>query len=312
MVNTLMAMPAAKGLFHQAINQSGEFRSEILTPQTTQAIGPQVLQELGLSAAEVDRIQRVPFDTLAAAGARALAVVNEQLKATGTTVPGFGLGWGPSLDGSALPYQFFDPAALALSKDIPLLIGTVKNEFMPSLRTGLSDAGAEEVQEYLTKQYGEKAEGYAAAVRAAYPDDTRPSDLIDVDMMFRPGAVYQGNAKAAVGGGAPVYMYLFTWQSPVMDGKYKALHCMEIPFVFDNSERCQLMTGGGEEANALARVVSQSWINFARAGDPNQEGMPAYEPYTKENGSTIVLDVESHLSHHPDRALLEFMESASR
>ena len=311
-VNTLMAMPTAQGLFHKAVNQSGAFRSEMLTPETTQAIGAEVLQQLGLSDSEVDQIQQVPYDTLVAAGNRALAVVSKRLQAEGTTVPGFGLGWGPSIDGNVLPFQFFDEQAMALSKDVPLLIGTVKNEFMPSIRTGMSDATEAEVKEYLTKQYGEKAEEYANAVRKAYPDDTRPTDLIDVDMMFRPGAVNQANEKSAVAGGAPVYMYLFTWQSPVMDGKYKALHCMEIPFVFDNIERSQQMTGGGEEAQAFAQVVSQSWINFARTGDPNQEGMPNWEPYTEANGSTMILDVNSHLAHHPDQALLDFTSSSSR
>ena len=93
------------------------------------------------------------------------------------------------------------------------------------------------------KQQGDKADAYIAAVKKAYPNDTKPTDLMDVDVMFRPGAVSQAKQKAALNA-APVYMYLFTWQSPVMDGKYKAVHCMEIPFVFNNIARCEQMTGG--------------------------------------------------------------------
>ena len=311
-VNTLMAMPEAKGLFHKAVNQSGAFRSDMLTKDVTQRIGAAVVAELGLDADGIDAIQSVPFDTLAAAGQRALATVAKELKDAGREVPGFGLGWGPSMDGAVLPYQTMSDEALALSADVPLLIGTVKNEFMPSLRGGLSDATPEQIDDYLTKQYGQKAADYRAAVKEAYPDDTKPSDVIDVDMMFRPGAVHQANVKSAVEGGAPVYMYLFTWQSPVLDGKYKALHCMEIPFVFDNIQRANQMTGGGEEAQALADKMSQAWINFARNGDPNAEGLPTWEPYTADNGNTMMLDTESTVRQHPDRALLEFTRQSAR
>jgi len=75
-----------------------------------------------------------------------------------------------------------------------------------------------------TKTTGDKANAYLAAVKKAYPNDTKPTDLMDVDVTFRPGAVAFAREKAALNA-APVYMYLFTWQSPVMDGKYKAVHC---------------------------------------------------------------------------------------
>ncbi|WP_116105235.1 carboxylesterase/lipase family protein [Lewinella sp. IMCC34191] len=308
-VNTLMAMPSAKGLFHKAVNQSGAFRGGFLTRETSQALGKETVAQLGILESDIDAIQEVPFDTLVAASQRAIRVVSQRLRDGGETVPGFGLSWGPSVDGKVLPYQMYDPEALALSRDVPLLIGTVKNEFMPSLRSNMSDATEEEVVEYLGNQYGEKAETYLRAVREAYPDDTRASDLMDVDMMFRPGAVYQANEKSSLKGGAPVYMYLFTWQSPVLDGKYKALHCMEIPFVFDNIDRCDQMTGGGPEAHALAKDVSRAWINFAHSGDPNHDGLPEWPTYNANEGATMMLDLESKVRNHPDQALIDFMSA---
>ncbi|WP_183494762.1 carboxylesterase/lipase family protein [Neolewinella aquimaris] len=311
-VNTLMAMPAAKGLFHKAVNQSGSFRESMTTKEVSQRIGAETLRQLEISPAEVDRIREVPFAELAAASGKALKVVEDQLKADGQSFGIFGLGWGPSVDGTQLPYQPSSAEALALAKDVPLLIGTVKNEFMASGRAGLSHASEAEIMTYIENIHGERAGEYVEAVRTAYPNTKMPSDLIDVDLMFRPGAVRQANGKANLTNGAPVYMYLFTWQSPVMDGKYKAMHCMELPFVFNNIDRCANMTGGGEAAKALAATVSQSWINFARTGDPGHEGLPEWEAYTEDTGATMMLDLESEVRYHPDSRLLDFNTRSSR
>jgi para-nitrobenzyl esterase len=308
-VNTLMAMPSAKGLFHKAVNQSGAFRSSMLEKAETQAITAEVLKQLGLKANQAEQLQTLPFDELAAAGQKALQVVAEKMKAEGKEIPGFGLSWGPSRDGDLLPYQILSDDALALSKDVPLMIGTVKNEFMPSLRSGLSNGTMEQVKGFISNQYKDKANDFIAAVKKAYPDTEKPSDLMDVDLLFRPGAVYQANIKSALPGGAPVYMYMFTWQSPVLDGKYKALHCMELPFVFNNIERCAQMTGATEDAFELAEKVSQAWINFARFGNPNQSGLPKWETYTEKTGTTMLFDKEWKIVHHHDKALLDLVSN---
>jgi para-nitrobenzyl esterase len=305
-VNTLMAMPSAKGLFHKAINQSGAFRGNMLTKEVTQRIAAATLKELDIRPTNVDKIQEVPFAELAAASSRALRTVAEELKAAGKEPGGFGLNWGPSMDGKSLPHQLLSPEALALSKEVPLLIGTVKNEFAPFMNGALAFASEEEIMAHVKKQHGDRADAYLSAVQAAYPETRIPSDLIDVDTRFRPGAVNQANLKSAVAGGAPVFMYLFTWQSPVMNGKYKAIHCVEIPFVFDNIQRSRNMTGGGPEAETLAKQASGAWINFARFGDPNQSGLPKWEAYSKDNGSTMMIDTKWTVRYHPDRKLLEF------
>lgn len=308
-VNTLMAMPSAKGLFHKAVNQSGAFRSGMLEKEETQAITAEVLKQLDISANNIEQLQTIPFADLADAGRKALQVVAEKMRAEGKTIPGLGLNWGPSRDGELLPYQLLSDEALTLSKDIPLLIGTVKNEFMPSLRSGLSNGSMDQVKGFIQNQYKDKAEDFMTAVKKAYPDAEKPSDLMDVDLLFRPGCVYQANAKSALTGGAPVYMYMFTWQSPVMDGKYKAIHCMELPFVFDNIDRCANMTGGTEAAHQLADKVSQAWINFARFGNPNQQGLPHWEAYSEKNGTTMLFDNTCKIVHHHDKALLDLVSN---
>ena len=306
-VNTLMAMPSAKGLFHKAINQSGSFRMSMLEKSATQEIAAEVLKALNIQPEQVDSLQKVPFAQLSDAGKKALKVIADKMKAEGKTLPPFGLSWGPSVDGEDLPYQLFSKEAFELSKNIPLMIGTVKNEFMASLFSGMSNAPLDKIMGYIKNQQKDKSDAYIAAVKKAYPDDTKPSDLIDVDVMFRPGAVNQANEKSSLSGGAPVYMYLFTWQSPVLDGKYKAVHCMELAFAFNNIHRCEEMTGGTKEAYALADKVSSAWINFAKNGNPNHKGLPNWTAYNASNTATMHFDNKCVVKSQLDKELFDLV-----
>ena len=216
----------------------------------------------------------------------------------------FGMSWGPIHDGTFLPYQPSDPNARSISAGIPLMIGSTKNEFMASIwMPQLRDASIEQVKEHLQKQFGEKTDAYIAAVKKAYPNDSRPTDLIDVDDMFRRSAIKMADIKHE-SATAPIYMYLFTWQSPVLDGAYKAFHCMEIPFVFSNIQRCEEMTGGGKDAYALAEKMSQAWVNFARTGNPNHKGLPTWQKYSPQNGATMIFDNVCQEKYHHDKEFL--------
>lgn len=306
-VTTLMSMPKAQGLFHKAINQSGSFRTAMLEKEDTQAIAAETLSILGLNATNIDSIQKIPFEVLAEAGEKALKTVGEKMKSEGKPVIGFGLNWGPSRDGTDLPYQLNAKEALALSKDVPLMLGTAKNEFAPFANMRFVGASEETIMEHIKKTYKEKSDDYIKAVKKAYPNDTDPKDLLDVDTMFRPGAVIQANEKSALVGGADVYMYLFTWQSPVFDGKYKALHCMELPFVFDNIDLANQMTGGGKEAHVLADKMSNAWLNFAKTGNPNHMGLPEWPAYNDSNTATMHFNVTCEVKPQLDKELFNIV-----
>ncbi len=125
-----------------------------------------------------------------------------------------------------------------------------------------------------------------------------------MDFVFRPGAVEQAKLKAAQQG-APVYMYMFAWESPVLDGMFRSTHCMDIPFAFNNVVRHASMTGGGAEAQALGEKMSSAWLNFARTGNPNAEGLPEWEPYTAEKGATMIFNNDCQVKYNHDKELLE-------
>lgn len=302
-VVTLMTAPSAKGLFHKAIVQSGSLISGFMEKSVAQRVAAALLEELGLQASQVDSLQKISYDQLSAASKKALRKVQDALTKEGKPVTGFGLGWGPVLDGDFLPYQPTDAAALEISKNIPMLVGSTKNEFTPFI-PGTRGINMDEATAILKKKYNDKTDAYIAAVKKAYPNTVKPSDYTDIDVFFRPGVIKHANIKAAPGA-APVYVYLFAWQSPVNDGIYKSMHCMELPFVFNNIARCEEMTGGGKQAYALADKMSSAWINFAKSGNPNAKGLPQWPAYTAANGLTMIFDNQSEVRSNPDEELLK-------
>lgn len=304
-VSTLLATPSAKGLFHKAIIQSG---SMLRTMEATYSrrIGTAVVEELGLKPSQLDQLQTIPYEKLLAAGETAIKKVKEQAEKEG--ISSFIFGWAPTVDGDVLPAQPFDPQAPAQSKDIPVMIGTTLHEFtmstyVPAYRT----ITKEKAVEILKQKYGEKTNDFLTAFEKAYPY-YEPKDLLDVDVIFRPGAVEQARLKSAQQG-APVYMYLFTWESPVMNGSLRSTHCMEIPFVFDNVTRHASMTGGSGKAQILAQKMSSAWINFARTGNPNHESLPQWDPYSAKKGATMCFDNVCEEKYNHDKELMELVRA---
>jgi para-nitrobenzyl esterase len=302
-VSTLMNAPSAKGLFHKAVAQSGT-NIKFQKQQVTQRLGKTVVEELKLEPSQIDAIQKVPYAELAAATQRAMRKVMEQLVAENDPDIGSRVGLSPTLDGNFLPYEATDPRALAISKDVPFMIGTAKNEFRLWGNLHMKNASLDTIKNFIKKTYGDKADAYIAAVKQAYPEYTKPTDLIDLDIRFRRNAVRHANLKSSHSD-APVFMYIFTWQSPVFDGHYKAIHCMELPFVANNIALWEELTGGGKEAYVLADKMSKAWVHFARYGDPNHKGLPKWQPYTEENGATMFFDNECIVRHHHDREFLK-------
>ena len=305
-VSTLLATPSAKGLYHKAIVQSGSML-RTMDAKYSRRIGAAVMDELGLKASQIDELQKMPYERLLAAGEKAVAKVKAEVeKENGIST--FIFGWAPTVDGDVLPAQPFDPQAPAQSKDVPVMIGTTLHEFtmstyVPAFRT----ITKEKAVEFLKQRYGDRTDDFLAAFEKAYPG-YRPKDLVDVDFVFRPGAVEQARLKAAQQG-APVYMYMFAWESPVLDGMFRSTHCMEIPFAFNNAVLHASMTGGGAEAQALAEKMSGAWLNFARTGNRNAEGLPQWDAYTEEGGATMFFNNRCEVKHHHDKELLEVVRA---
>jgi para-nitrobenzyl esterase len=245
-VAALMAMPSAKGLFHRAIIQSGPF-VRALTPDYSQQVAEALLAELGLQKSQVRELQKIPVDRLSGAAAEAIRKTPRPQNAHRDS---FGeSGWGPTVDGHSLPYHPFDPAAPAVSADVPLITGTNLNESVSGLDHPDADAmTAEEMKQKVHEMYGSDADAIIAAYREDYPRAT-PFGLYATiaTARWRIPAFTQAARKAALGG-APAYSYIYSWRTPVLDNRPGSFHACEISFVFDNAEICDHYSAGDPAA----------------------------------------------------------------
>ncbi len=104
-------------------------------------------------------------------------------------------------------------------------------------------------------------------------------------------------------GAAPVFMYLFTWETPVLNGRLKSCHALEIPFVFDNIARATRFTGDAPERFALAEKMSEAWLAFARTGVPAYRELPVWQAYDTETRATMIFDQACRVENDPDGEL---------
>lgn len=302
-VSTLMGMPAARGLFHRAIVMSGSF-SRAVSKDKARELTDLTLAELGLSPAEAGRLQVMPYARLSEAGQRVLARVNKPFEGfvDARRIPEH-LSFAPVVDGDVLPACPFYPDAPAISADVPLMVGSTLNEFVHGINHP-------EFEAMTDADLAARAEGFlpgrGAAIVAAFrrgSPSAKPSDLWSriATAPIRQAAVDQALAKARLGR-APAYLYWFTWPSPVLDHRPRAFHCLDIPFAFANTDRCDSMTGGGPEARALSARIADAFVAFARGGDPNPGGSPRWDPVTPRAVATMIFDAETRLELDPDAA----------
>jgi para-nitrobenzyl esterase len=297
-VLALMAMPAAKGLFHRAIVQSGPFL-KALSPDYSGRVAELMMAELGLSKSQVKELQRLPVDRISGAAAEAMKKMPRPQPSLRET---FGeRDWGPTVDGRVLPHHPFDPGAPALSADIPLLTGTNLHEFVSGLdRPDPNAMGAEELSRLVSEAFGNESKAIIDAYRLDYPKAT-PFGLYATiaASRLRVPAFAQAARKADLGA-APAYAYVYAWRTPVLDNRPGPFHACEIAFTFDNAELCDHYSAGSPDAFALSKQISTAWVNFARTGDPNHSGLPHWPAYTKNIRATMYFDTVCEVRNDPE------------
>jgi len=302
-VSTLMGMPAARGLFHRAVVMSGSL-ARCATPEKARRLSDLLLAELKVTPDTIDRLRAMPYAELRRASEAVLARANPQPGAfLDVRRLGDMLGFAPVIDGTTVLASPEAPDLPDLSADVPMMIGSTLNEFV----TGINHPERETMREDdLLAAVESFLPGRSSAVIAAFRRRTPQASRFDLwsriaTAPIRQSAVAQAQAKARHSTAA-AYLYWFTWQTPVLDARPRAFHCLDIPFMFGNTDRCASMTGGGARAMALSRRMMDALLAFARTGDPNHAGLPDWRPVGEGHTPTMIFDDRPSVAFDPDAA----------
>jgi para-nitrobenzyl esterase len=289
-VGTLLGTPSARGLFRNAIAQSGA-ASWVATPQDATAIAAGIVERLGVAPGDVDALRAVSTDA-----------VLEALPEWRETGSG-GLPFSPVHDGHVLPQPPRDAIAAGSAAGVHLLAGTNKDEItmfqFSDLELGTLDYAG--LVERVRQWCGDTAE----VLLADYASRRPGASVRDLWLGLATEAVFRFPAtrllEAQVGHG-PTWSYFFTWETAAFGGLLKSTHAIELPFVFDNIEGggMQLITGDGPEVQPLADAMHRAWIAFARTGNPHHDGLPAWPGYDLDRRATMRFDVACELLFDPD------------
>ncbi|MDP6980063.1 MAG: carboxylesterase/lipase family protein [Myxococcota bacterium] len=298
-VSTLLGMPAAKGLFHRVIAQSGAAHA---THSATSALWvlDAVLEQLGIAERDIAQLRDVSVERLLAAQSSAALAVGTRVQ----------LPYAPSLDADSLPESPLDVVRRGGAKDIPLIVGVNGDEWkLFSAANPKHDTMDEVVLHKLVRsRLGKQStsEADAKAMVESYKGtrpEAAPCDLFDAfesDRVFRIPAIRL--AEAQVAHQPATRKYYFTYPSPARRGRLGACHALELPFVFGTFDAPTMdrFAGTGPEVKRLSLAMMDAWVAFARSGDPNSEAIPQWAPYCAEQRRTLIFDREVEQRHAPE------------
>ena len=290
-IATMMAMPAADGLFHTAATMSG---------QQVTASGPLHATErmtlfLGAVGLTPER-----------AGEAASLPVGKLLEGLAVRDP-FTLGglyFGPVLDERSLARHPFWPDAAPQGLKIPMIIGNTHDEARAFVARSKPDPflmGWDEVAGRIAPEMRVDIDPdhVVAEYRKLYPDYS-PSDVffaaITAGRSWR-GAVIEAEERARAG--APAWVYQLDLPSTVEGGRLRAMHTTDIPLVFDNLAAKGSPVAPSTAAQLVADRMSEAFIALARSGDPNNRVLPGWTPYDLTRRATMVFDADTRLVDDP-------------
>ncbi len=301
-VATLMAMPAAAGLFHKAVAQSGA-TGATLAPEQAARTAHELARALGLERADAEKLRAIP----AAALLEAQTAVITQLQRENFLV------FAPVVDPTTLPLHPLQAIAAGSAREVAMMTGTTRDEWrlftfaLPQHRKLDDDRLARRIGHRL-HQLGHdaaRAEALIATYRAARPDAPawQIFDAIETDRLFRIPALDLLGAHRR-GGASTNWLYRFDRPSPAASGLLGACHAIELPYVFGSLDAPGMdrFAGAGPGAVQLSEAMMDAWIAFARAGVPQAAGLPAWSAWDDATQPSMRLDEEPALIGDPDPA----------
>ncbi|KKN59545.1 hypothetical protein LCGC14_0540880 [marine sediment metagenome] len=295
-VVTLLAMPDAEGLFHRAIAQS-IFSFNLAYPKEGSDNFSSMLK---INPGDIHSLQQVPIDEIK----KTTSSFMKESKLKGRDNP-----FSPVVDGKTLLEKPLNALQNGIAKDIPLLIGTNRDEMKymeEKLNPYISEITSEDLLKRIKNYLND--EQYAKNLINTYIKEREgilPNEPLDIlgafrtDFYFRIFSIRAAEAQSRHQ--KNTYMYLFTWPSPLMGGKLGSCHALEISFVFGTIDKpgTDVFCGKGKDAQALSERMMDTWIAFAHSGDPNNKNIPEWPSYDSVNRSTMILDKEHKIVNDP-------------
>ncbi len=297
---TLMAMPAAKGLFHRVLTMSGQ---QVTAKPTVIAneVTKDVLDKLGVKYDQLDALQALPMEKIQDAARVSSA-------------------WLPVMDSGALPRDPFDPDAPAISAGVPMILANTHDETVTSAAGKTGVLTWEQAPEALKNSVGQYLGSYTPEeiirrYREIYPERDAAHIVVAAAVAFRawPGQVIEADRRAAdAKSQAHTWVYRMDWQVP-FPGHW-AIHTIDLPFVFDNVVLAPGMCGASAEEQAaaqpLATRMSEMLIAFAKTGDPNCKDVPHWPSYDLKERNTMIFDNQTRVEKDPRGAERVFAAGA--
>ncbi len=289
-IATMMAMPAAAGLFQRAASMSGQ-QVTASGPANATARTRAYLDALGLGPAEAGALAAMPADRLL-----------EGLSARDPILPYGSIYFGPVLDMRSLERHPFYPDAAPQSADMPMIIGNTRDETRAFLRgPEYEDLEWQDLPELLipNMRVDIRPESVVAKYRELYPDYSPTQVFFAATTAARSwrAAIIEAEERAKQRG-AGTFVYQLDWPSPV-EPRMGAPHTFDIPLVFGNLGARGSITGTGEDAEAVSSMMRRAFVAFARSGSPQHDGIPAWRPYTLPKRETLIVDRPPRMENDP-------------
>jgi len=296
-VSLCYAGEGAQGLFSRGIVQSGS-HLRIQTTEQANALTERLLKTLEIPVADARRLQTLPMEQLIAAQAKVIGEANYRFS--------------PVLDGLTFEEHPFLPNAPKRSSRLPMMVGTTRTELSNQLGRlpGVFEMDGAGLQERLkTFLPAEDVDQAITTFQASNPKAS-PSELFFTITSAR-GYVRDATIMAeqrVKARSAPTYVYQVMWRSPAEDGRRISQHTIDLPFVFDNVDKAERLTGPATpQTRVMADAMAESWIAFARKGDPNNARVPTWRPYDLERRETMLFDAPPTVAADPHRDERLFM-----
>ncbi|OBG86589.1 carboxylesterase [Mycobacterium sp. E136] len=302
-ITTLLASPAAKGLFGAAIAQSSPATS-VYDRERSQRVAALLLEELGVGPGEADRLTSVPTPALMTASKK----VFDHIPAS---TPGT-LAFAPIIDGDIVPAHPVQLARDGGTHPVPLIIGTNKHEaalfrWMKSPLMPITPAAIRAMFAEIAAEQPDLRLPDEQQIRAAYRGRGKTIGLgVARDIGFRMPSVWFAEGHREV---APVYLYRFDFATPMLRLlRLGAAHATELPYVWGNlvagPKDPTFKLGGLKAGKTVSARIRRRWLSFAVDGTPSgSAGDPVWRPYRASDRATLLIDAQDRVVDDLDRDL---------